>query len=140
MGVLRKKLKHIVIQKYFFLEILINVKAGRVNYGARKAHHGRRLGQACCRPFGQCFKMENFIDSKKLTCEMMDNRWRSKQVPGTSVAVHEAYEVSNSVIFHRLKGGLITFSSFPTFHVKPTNKQRKPSPLAWSVFTGRGRK
>jgi hypothetical protein len=30
MGVLRKKLKHVVIQKYFFLEILINVKAGRV--------------------------------------------------------------------------------------------------------------
>jgi hypothetical protein len=26
-----KKLKHAVIQKYFFLEILINVKAGRVN-------------------------------------------------------------------------------------------------------------
>jgi hypothetical protein len=25
-----KKLKHTVIQKYFFLEILINVKAGRV--------------------------------------------------------------------------------------------------------------
>jgi hypothetical protein len=31
MGVLRKKFKHTVIQKYFFLEILINVKAGRVN-------------------------------------------------------------------------------------------------------------
>jgi hypothetical protein len=31
MGVLRKKLKHTVIQKYLFLEILINVKAGRVN-------------------------------------------------------------------------------------------------------------
>jgi hypothetical protein len=31
MGVLRKNLKHTVIQKYFFLEILINVKAGRVN-------------------------------------------------------------------------------------------------------------
>jgi hypothetical protein len=31
MGVLRKKLKHIVIQKYFFLDILINVKAGSVN-------------------------------------------------------------------------------------------------------------
>jgi hypothetical protein len=30
MGVLRKKLKHTVIQKYFFLQILINVKAGRV--------------------------------------------------------------------------------------------------------------
>jgi hypothetical protein len=30
MGVLRKKLKHTVIQKYCFLEILINVKAGRV--------------------------------------------------------------------------------------------------------------
>jgi hypothetical protein len=28
MGVLRKKLKHTVIQKYFFLEILINVKEG----------------------------------------------------------------------------------------------------------------
>jgi hypothetical protein len=27
---LRKKLKNAVIQKYFFLEILINVKAGRV--------------------------------------------------------------------------------------------------------------
>jgi hypothetical protein len=26
-----KKYKHTVIQKYFFLEILINVKAGRVN-------------------------------------------------------------------------------------------------------------
>jgi hypothetical protein len=30
MGVLRNKLKHTVIQKYLFLEILINVKAGRV--------------------------------------------------------------------------------------------------------------
>jgi hypothetical protein len=30
MGVLRKKWKHTVIQKYSFLEILINVKAGRV--------------------------------------------------------------------------------------------------------------
>jgi hypothetical protein len=30
MEVLQKKLKHTVIQKYFFLEILINVKAGRV--------------------------------------------------------------------------------------------------------------
>jgi hypothetical protein len=29
-GLLRKKFKHTVIQKYFFLEILINVKAGRV--------------------------------------------------------------------------------------------------------------
>jgi hypothetical protein len=36
MGVLRKKLEHTVIQKYFFLEILINVKAGRVKSGARK--------------------------------------------------------------------------------------------------------
>jgi hypothetical protein len=26
-----KKLKHTVIKKYFFLEILINVRAGRVN-------------------------------------------------------------------------------------------------------------
>jgi hypothetical protein len=31
MGVVRKKFKHTVIQKYLFLEILINVKAGRVN-------------------------------------------------------------------------------------------------------------
>jgi hypothetical protein len=31
MGVLRKKWKHTVIQKYSFLEILIKVKAGRVN-------------------------------------------------------------------------------------------------------------
>jgi hypothetical protein len=30
MGVVQKKFKHTVIQKYFFLEILINVKAGRV--------------------------------------------------------------------------------------------------------------
>jgi hypothetical protein len=55
MGVLQKKLKHNVIQKYFFLEILINVKAGRVNSGARKVYHGRhgarglRVGQACTR-------------------------------------------------------------------------------------------
>jgi hypothetical protein len=46
MGELPKKLKHIVIQIYFFLEILINVKAGRVNSGARKVYHGRRVGQA----------------------------------------------------------------------------------------------
>jgi hypothetical protein len=39
-------LKHTVIQKYFFLEILINVKAGRVKLGARKVYHGRRVGQA----------------------------------------------------------------------------------------------
>jgi hypothetical protein len=31
MGVLRKELKHTVIQKYFFLENLISVKAGRAN-------------------------------------------------------------------------------------------------------------
>jgi hypothetical protein len=37
---------------FYFLEILINVKAGRVNEGARKVHHalhgarGRRVGQA----------------------------------------------------------------------------------------------
>jgi hypothetical protein len=46
MGVLRKRLKHTVIQKYFFLEILINVKVGRVNSGTRKVYHGRRVGQA----------------------------------------------------------------------------------------------
>jgi hypothetical protein len=46
MGVLKKKLKDTVIQKYCFLEILINVKAGRVNEGARKLYHGRRVGQA----------------------------------------------------------------------------------------------
>jgi hypothetical protein len=48
-----KKFKHAVIQKYFFLEILINVKAGIVKYGTRKVYHGRhgacgrRVGQAC---------------------------------------------------------------------------------------------
>jgi hypothetical protein len=53
MGVLRKKLKHTVIQKYFFLEILINVKAGELKQGARKVYRGRhgtrghRVGQAC---------------------------------------------------------------------------------------------
>jgi hypothetical protein len=36
MGVLRKKLKHI-------LEILINVKAGRVKWGARKVYTGAAL-------------------------------------------------------------------------------------------------
>jgi hypothetical protein len=46
MGVLRKKLKHAVIQKYFFLEILINLKAGRLKEDARKVSHGRRVGQA----------------------------------------------------------------------------------------------
>jgi hypothetical protein len=49
MGVLQKKTKHAVVQKYFFLEILINVKAGRVNLGARKVCHGRRVGQAWSR-------------------------------------------------------------------------------------------
>jgi hypothetical protein len=44
-----KKLKHTIIQKYFFLEIRIIVKAGRVNWGARKVYHGRRVGQACQR-------------------------------------------------------------------------------------------
>jgi hypothetical protein len=53
MEVLRKKWKHTVIQKYFFLEILINVKAGRVNEGARKVYHGRRVGQACHKPFNK---------------------------------------------------------------------------------------
>jgi hypothetical protein len=46
MGVLRKILKNTVIQKYFFFEILINIKAARVNLGARKVYHGRRVGQA----------------------------------------------------------------------------------------------
>jgi hypothetical protein len=48
--------KHTVIQKYFFLEILINVKATRVKEGARKVYHGRRVGQACskvCDSFDQ---------------------------------------------------------------------------------------
>jgi hypothetical protein len=40
-GLLRKILKHTVIQKYFFLEILINVKAGRVNLSTTKIYHGR---------------------------------------------------------------------------------------------------
>jgi hypothetical protein len=31
MAVLGKKFKHTVIKKYLFLEILINVEAGRVN-------------------------------------------------------------------------------------------------------------
>jgi hypothetical protein len=47
MGVLQKKLKHTVIQQYFFLKILIDVKDGRVKWGARKVYHGRRVGQAC---------------------------------------------------------------------------------------------
>jgi hypothetical protein len=42
MGMLRKELKHI-------LEILINVKAGRIKWGARKVYPGRRVGQACLR-------------------------------------------------------------------------------------------
>jgi hypothetical protein len=36
-----KELKHTVIQKYVFLEIIIDVKASRV-------YHGRRVGQAWC--------------------------------------------------------------------------------------------
>jgi hypothetical protein len=44
MGALQKE--DIVIQKYLFLEILFNVKAGRVKYDARKVYHGRRVGQA----------------------------------------------------------------------------------------------
>jgi hypothetical protein len=51
MGVLRKQLKHSVIQKHFYLEILINVKAGRVKLGARKVYHGRRVGQAWTREY-----------------------------------------------------------------------------------------
>jgi hypothetical protein len=52
MGVLRKKLKHTVIQKYIFIDILINVKADRVNWGAKKVlvYHGRRVGQAWFSP------------------------------------------------------------------------------------------
>jgi hypothetical protein len=42
----KKKWKLTVIQKYFFLEIMINVKADRVKQGARKVYHGRRVGQA----------------------------------------------------------------------------------------------
>jgi hypothetical protein len=41
------KFKHTLIQKYFFLQILINVKAGRVKSGARKLYRGRRVGQPC---------------------------------------------------------------------------------------------
>jgi hypothetical protein len=43
MGVLRKQLKHTVIQKYFFLEILINVKAGRVKEAPGKYITGAAL-------------------------------------------------------------------------------------------------
>jgi hypothetical protein len=50
-GSATKKFKHTVIQKYYFLEILINVKAGRVKWGARKVYHGRRVGQACLTVF-----------------------------------------------------------------------------------------
>jgi hypothetical protein len=49
MGVLRKKLTHTVLQKYFFLEIVNNVKAGRVKWGTRKLHPGCPVGQACAR-------------------------------------------------------------------------------------------
>jgi hypothetical protein len=60
MGVLQKKLKHAVIQKYFFFEILINVKAGKIKWGARKVYHwrhgarGRRVGHACPKPCCCC--------------------------------------------------------------------------------------
>jgi hypothetical protein len=51
MGVLRKKKgrkkETYCYSEIFFIEILINVKAGRVNWGARKVYHGRRVGQAC---------------------------------------------------------------------------------------------
>jgi hypothetical protein len=44
MGVLRKKLEHTLIQKYFFLlEILINVKAGRVKRAPGKYITGAAL-------------------------------------------------------------------------------------------------
>jgi hypothetical protein len=43
MGVLQKKSKHTVIQKYFFLEILINIKAGRVNRAPGKYITGATL-------------------------------------------------------------------------------------------------
>jgi hypothetical protein len=46
-----KKTETYCYSEIFFLEILISVKAGRVNWGARKVYHGRRVGQACCRDY-----------------------------------------------------------------------------------------
>jgi hypothetical protein len=43
MGVLRIKFKHTVIQKYFFLDIMINVKAGRVIFAPGKYIMGAAL-------------------------------------------------------------------------------------------------
>jgi hypothetical protein len=37
----------LLFRNIFFLKILINVKAGRVNSGARKVYHRRRVGQTC---------------------------------------------------------------------------------------------
>jgi hypothetical protein len=45
------KIETYCYSEIFFLEVLINVKAGRVNYGARKVYHGRRVEQACSKGF-----------------------------------------------------------------------------------------
>jgi hypothetical protein len=45
-GSATKKMETYCYSEIFFLEILINVKAGRVNSGARNIYHGRRVGQA----------------------------------------------------------------------------------------------
>jgi hypothetical protein len=68
MGVLRKILKHAVIQKYFFLEILINVKAGRVKLGARKVYHGRLIVQACFMLYILQEKCENLLSCVASHC------------------------------------------------------------------------
>jgi hypothetical protein len=70
MGVLRKKIKTYCYSEIFFLEILINIKAGRVNLGARKVYHGAMApaGSALNRPVikGIYFKLrlENVNDNE----------------------------------------------------------------------------
>jgi hypothetical protein len=69
-GMLRKKLKHTVFQKYFFLEIPINVKACRV----KRAPGKYITGAALDRPALNCSN-RRCMDCPESTCHPYSKRY-----------------------------------------------------------------
>jgi hypothetical protein len=62
-----------------------------------------------CRPFGQLFNKENFIDSKVLTSELKNTQQNLKNFAGYILIVHQVYNIFHSVIVHKLKDGPTAF-------------------------------
>jgi hypothetical protein len=64
-GSATKKIETYCCSEIFFLEILINIKAGGVNWGTRGVYHGRRVGQAFCRVCDLSLFMFRYIFSAR---------------------------------------------------------------------------